>query len=104
MSIYEHFSQQELEILWARAERAAYAAQKSDAETLITALQITPGGESYALPVELLHGVYEGIEVMAVPCTPPFIAGVANVRGRILPVLDLATVLGAPEQALPETH
>jgi purine-binding chemotaxis protein CheW len=38
--------------------------------------------------------------VTRVPGTPLWVAGVANWRGRILPVLDLRSLLGAPESAL----
>lgn len=96
MSIYEGFSEQELEVLRTRAKRAASTAQKSDAEETFTALHITLGGESYALPVELLRAVYENVTVVPVPCAPPSVAGIANIRGRIMPVLDLAVVLNVP--------
>src|SRR5579871_5122132 len=97
MSIYERFSAEELEILRARAERAARIAQQDDAEeTLITALQITLGSESYALPVAGLVAVYENLTVIPVPCTPLHVAGIANIRGSITPVLDLAVLLNVP--------
>jgi chemotaxis signal transduction protein len=38
--------------------------------------------------------------VTRVPGTPVWVAGVANWRGRILPVLDLGSLLGAPESDL----
>jgi purine-binding chemotaxis protein CheW len=38
--------------------------------------------------------------VTRVPGTPVWVAGVANWRGRILPVFDLRSLLGAPESAL----
>jgi purine-binding chemotaxis protein CheW len=93
MSIYEHFSEQALEILRARAERAAAVAQTGAGEKPVTALQLWLDSESYALPIEMLRAVYEGVTVVPVPCTPAFVAGIANVRGRILPVLNLAALL-----------
>lgn len=93
MSIREHFSERELEILRIRAERAANAAQNNVAEKELTALQITLGGEAYALPVERLRAVYEDVTVVPVPHTPLFVAGIANIRGRITPVLDLVSLL-----------
>jgi purine-binding chemotaxis protein CheW len=96
MSIYEGFSEQELEILQARAERAANATLKSDAGETLTTLQLMLGSEAYALPVTALRAVYENVTVVPVPCTPPFVAGIANIRGRIMPVLDLAVLLNAP--------
>ena len=96
MSIHEHFSENELAILRARAERAARTTHKDDDEEIFTTLQIALGGELYALPVELLRAVYEKVMVVPVPCTPQYVAGIANIRGRIMPVLDLALLLNAP--------
>lgn len=51
-------------------------------------------GEAYAIP---LLGVKEIIEyggITAIPTMPPFIRGVINLRGRVVPVLDLAVRFG----------
>jgi purine-binding chemotaxis protein CheW len=96
MPIYEHFSETELEVLRARAERAARITNAENAEEILTVLQIKLGSEAYALPVTPLRAVYENMTVIAVPCTPPFIAGIANIRGRITPVLDMAVLLNVP--------
>ena len=99
MSIHERFSEQELAILKARAERAASLSDRDAAQTTLTVLQIMLGEETYGLPVNDLRAVYEDVIVVPVPGTPPFVAGIANVRGRILPVLDLPVLLGVPDQA-----
>ncbi len=97
MSIYDHFSEEEVEILRARAARAARITEKRESqETLITVLQFTLGSEAYALPVDCLLAVYENLTIIPVPGTPPHIAGIANIRGRITPVLDLAVLLNVP--------
>ena len=96
MSIYERFSEQELEILRARAERAANTSQQGDAKETVTALQIKLGPEAYALPVTFLRAVYDNVTVVPVPCTPTFVAGIANVRGRIMPILELSVLLNVP--------
>lgn len=52
------------------------------------------GGEMYAIP---LLGVKEIIEyggVTAIPTMPAFIRGVINLRGRVVPVVDLASRFG----------
>jgi purine-binding chemotaxis protein CheW len=95
MSIYEHFSEEDLNILRARAARAAYT-DHEDVEEMLTVLHIMLGSESYALPVMKLSGIYEHVAVASVPCTPPFIAGIANIRGRIMAVLDLMVLLNVP--------
>jgi len=99
VSINERFSEKDFEVLKLRAQRAASVSGKEEAETSLTAIQIALGGETYALPVENLRAIYESVAVVTVPGTPAFIAGIANIRGRILPVLDLAVLLGVPGRA-----
>src|ERR1700730_12689837 len=52
------------------------------------------GGEEYALELRLRHGVCRPAGLTLVPCTPPFVVGLLNLRGEILTVLDLAAALG----------
>lgn len=57
-------------------------------------LRLRVAGEHYALPVEAAVEVVERGELTPVPGAPSPVAGVRNVRGRILPVFDLAALLG----------
>jgi purine-binding chemotaxis protein CheW len=52
------------------------------------------GGESYAVPVENVLEVADLGELSPVPGAPRAILGVRNMRGQVLPVIDLATVFG----------
>jgi chemotaxis signal transduction protein len=52
------------------------------------------GAETYALPVEHVLEVSELGAVEPVPGAPSTAFGVKNLRGEILPVFDLGTVLG----------
>jgi purine-binding chemotaxis protein CheW len=102
MSLYDQFSPKEIEVLLRRAERAAHASQDTQAGgVLINALVVSLGREQYALPLEALSAAYEvnvnlTTPIVPVPCAPAFVAGVANVRGRVIPVIDLAALLGVP--------
>jgi|SRR6185503_1533105 len=60
-------------------------------------VHVRVAGEHYALPVEQVLEVAELGELAAVPGSPPEILGVRNLRGGVLPVITLATVLGLPE-------
>lgn len=53
-------------------------------------------GEEHALPVERVLEVLAVGRITRVPTTPPWIRGVANVRGSVLPVVDVAVKLGLP--------
>ena len=56
--------------------------------------------ERYGLRLQQVQQVRELGAVTPLPGTPPFWAGLANLRGRLLPVLDLRHYLGmAPAEA-----
>lgn len=48
----------------------------------------------YALPITLVREIIEYGEITAVPMMPPFIHGVLNLRGNVVPVMDLAARFG----------
>ncbi|HWI22574.1 MAG TPA: chemotaxis protein CheW [Baekduia sp.] len=60
-------------------------------------------GEEYALPIEQVHEIIRFSEPRAVTSDDPAVRGVISLRGRILPVFDLATRLGAPSTEIGET-
>jgi len=96
MSFYEHFSDEEVAILRARAQRIANTQTEIRQGDTVSALVIQAGGETYGLPMESLTAVYMGHTIIPVPCVPAFVAGIANVRGEIMPVFDLAALLKVP--------
>jgi purine-binding chemotaxis protein CheW len=50
--------------------------------------------EEYAVPIELVREVVRVSDVTRVPHAPPHIRGVMNLRGRILPIVEIRTRLG----------
>ena len=50
--------------------------------------------EYYAVELRLLRAVQHAHGLTPIPCTPPFIAGVLNVRGEVVTVLALDVALG----------
>jgi len=96
-------AEEKLTLLKARAKTLARLPE----ETRVTGLQIEVaefhlGEEIYALPSAAIREVYPLKGLTPLPCTPSFILGVINVRGRILPVVDLASVFGMAKQQMPE--
>ena len=57
-------------------------------------VRLTVAAEAYAVPVEHVLEAAELGQVRAVPGARRELLGVRNLRGRILPVVDLAAVLG----------
>ncbi len=56
------------------------------------------GREGYGLPVNCVQEIIGIAEVTAVPRTPPYVRGVINLRGKVIPVIDLAACLGMAAQ------
>jgi len=52
------------------------------------------GAVTFALPIAAVREIVMVPEITPVPETGPFVRGIINLRGRILPVLDLAMRLG----------
>lgn len=48
----------------------------------------------YALPIDLVREIIEYTEITRVPMMPEYIHGVINLRGNVVPVLDLAARFG----------
>ncbi|NNJ18160.1 purine-binding chemotaxis protein CheW [Pseudomonas putida CSV86] len=48
----------------------------------------------YALPIALVREIIEYAEITRVPMMPAYIHGVINLRGNVVPVLDLAARFG----------
>jgi chemotaxis signal transduction protein len=57
-------------------------------------LAVTVGGDPYALPVAQIGGLARDRSLVPLPDAPPDFAGLAGLRGAVLPVWDLAGLLG----------
>jgi purine-binding chemotaxis protein CheW len=81
-------------------ERArALMAQESAAETELgeEILTFRLGEGDYSVPAHYIREVQPLGDLTPLPFTPAFLAGLANVRGRLLAVLDIRPLLDMPE-------
>ncbi|MBI4637215.1 MAG: purine-binding chemotaxis protein CheW [Candidatus Rokubacteria bacterium] len=77
-------------ILRERAQALAKPLEEAVAPTAtMELLVISLAGERYGIETARIVEVVPLRDLTPVPCTPPFVLGVVNHRGRILPVLDL---------------
>lgn len=58
------------------------------------------GREEYGMDILRVQEIKRMMNITRVPSTPPFIKGVINLRGSVLPVIDLRTRLGLVEAEL----
>ena len=63
------------------------------------------GEERYGVEITLVEGIQplQSQTWAHVPCTPGFIVGAVNIRGRIYSVMDVGRFLGLPPRPLSET-
>ena len=59
------------------------------------------GGQLFGLPIERVHDVFLVAKLTRVPLAPPDVAGVLNLRGRIVTAIDLSRRLGLTSKAQP---
>lgn len=55
--------------------------------------------EVYGVDIALVHEIIRIQEVTRIPRTPAFIEGVINLRGRVIPVIDLRSRFGLSRKA-----
>lgn len=53
--------------------------------------------EEYAIPITIVREIVGMLDITPVPNTPPHVKGVVNLRGKIIPVIDLKVRLGLEE-------
>ena len=56
------------------------------------------GNEEFGTSVLKVREIMKIQEITAVPQTSPFVKGVINLRGRVIPVIDLRMKFGLPQQ------
>lgn len=92
-------------ILRARAEALArLPARTSSDEVSLELLEFRLAREWYALETRHVGEIYPLRNLTPLPSTPSFVIGIVNVRGYILPVLDLKKFFGLPEDGLTDLH
>lgn len=79
--------------LAARAEERKASGPKPRLETCLT---FSLGGETFAMPVEPVQQIVRISSITRVPHAPRPIRGVTNLRGRVIPVIDLRVRVGLP--------
>ncbi|MCL5056553.1 MAG: chemotaxis protein CheW [Actinobacteria bacterium] len=72
---------------------------KSEEQVVVFNLQDQAYGVNIASVLEIIRAE----TVTRVPGTPPFIEGIINLRGKVVPVMDLCKSFGLPSTCVSET-
>lgn len=100
----EHSPEQSRRILETRAKDLAKPPARPDDRERLEVLVFSLAGETYGVETCHVREVCQLKDLTAVPCTPPFVAGVINLRGRILAVVDLRRFFELPARGLTELN
>lgn len=82
--------------------REAVPAETADAS--IEVIEFLLAHERYAIASEYVRGVDPLEDLTPLPCTPPFVLGIVNVRGEILSVIDLKKFFDLPGKGLTDLN
>jgi purine-binding chemotaxis protein CheW len=93
------------EVLHERARHYAAIPRAADAAgPSITVVEFGLAHERYALEMSYVCEIYPLDQLTPVPCTPAFLRGIINVRGRIVAVVDLKTFFELPDKGIADLH
>lgn len=63
-------------------------------------LSFSLGGDSLAIPVEQVREIIEYTPLTVIPGMPRFLRGLINLRGTVVPVIDIQARLGNPATSI----
>lgn len=86
------------EVLRKRAESLAQAQEEEATADARSLLLFRLGEEWYAFPIEGVREIYNDCSVTRIPRVPEYILGVVNIRGEIMSVTDLGTMMRVPSR------
>ncbi len=68
--------------------------QKSQSTELLQLVSFIIGNEEFGVDILFVHEINRMLQITKVPNSPDFVEGVINLRGRVIPVIDLRRKLG----------
>jgi purine-binding chemotaxis protein CheW len=66
---------------------------KNDATELLQLVSFKIGNEEFGVDILNVHEINKMVPITKVPNAPVFVEGVINLRGRVIPIIDLRTRL-----------
>jgi len=101
----EHAVGAEQNLLKTRAKALARTPEQvRQSAEYIEVVEFTLAHEHYAVQTSLVSEVLNLKALTSVPCTPAWLAGIINLRGKIVAVLDLRKFFDLPDQGITDTH
>lgn len=93
------------QILAARAQRLAQQPNVPErAEEQLEVIEFCLACEGYGVESAFVREVFRLTDLTSLPCTPPFVLGIINVRGEIVSVVDLKRFFALPNRELTDLN
>jgi purine-binding chemotaxis protein CheW len=93
------------QLLKARARKLARDdAKEKTAGEAIEVVEFLLAYETYGIESSYVREICSLKELTPVPCTPPFVLGIINVRGQIVSVIDMKIFFDLPEHGLTDLN
>lgn len=71
-------------------------------ENIVQLVGFVVGEEEFSVPILSIQEIIKPIEWTRVPRTPGYVLGVFNLRGTVIPLIDLRLKFGLPSEAMTE--
>lgn len=68
--------------------------QAAEANQTMQYLTFSLGGEYFGIPIERVREILEYVDPTPIPMMPAFLRGVINLRGSVVPIVDLQSRFG----------
>jgi purine-binding chemotaxis protein CheW len=91
-------------LLRERAQRLAREPEQEGVQQRLDLVEFLLSGENYAIESTYIREVYPLKELTPLPCTPPFVLGIVNLRGKILSVIDMRRFFDLKDQGLSDLN
>lgn len=75
---------------------ASFEEQKKETSELLQLVSFFIGDEEFGVDILYVQEINRMLQVTKVPNAPDFVNGVINLRGRVIPVIDLRLKFGMP--------
>jgi purine-binding chemotaxis protein CheW len=91
-------------ILKARAQALAREPGEAQAAETLEFVEFVLAHETYGVESSFVREIHPLTSLTTLPCVPPFVLGIVNVRGEILSVIDIKKFFDLPEKGLTDLN
>lgn len=75
---------------------------ETDTDKIIQLVGFMVGSEEFAVPILSIQEIIKPLEYTRVPSTPDYVLGVFNLRGNVIPLINLRLRFGLPFEKIDE--